>query len=187
MKTKLCAVVALLTIVVAPLAFAQEKSAAGKAGKKKGQAAQTPAAQLLKQLEPAGLTVEQTAKIKEMGKKADDTIKMIQTEAKLTPELLKARRDATASMKDSDKKGKARGKAIDAAAGLTEAQSAAFAKANAVRTKLKTEALKLLSDDQKAKLPAQFTATAKGDQAAGGDAPASTGKKGKKKANNSAE
>lgn len=155
MKSQLCAL-ALVTTIFMPLVWAQEDAAKGKKGKGKGKAAQSATSQLLKQLEPATLTAEQIAKIEELGKKATEEIKKIETEAGLTPEILKKRREVVASMKDSDKKGKERVKAIDEASGLTEAQAAAFAKANAVRTKLKKEAVKLLSDEQKAKLPKEF-------------------------------
>ncbi len=181
MKTSLC-VVALSALLFVPAAFAQEEGASAKKGKGKGKAnaAQSASAQLLKQLEPAALTDDQTAKIKEIGKKLEEEIKKIQADAELTPELLKKRRDAMTAMKDSDKKGKEKVKAIDAEAGLSEAQAAAFAKATALRTKLKTEALKLLSDEQKAKLPAEFTAPQGGK--AGDQAEGKKGKgKGKKK------
>ena len=158
MKTLVCAL-ALIATVCTPLAWAQQDASKGKKGKGKGKAAQSAASQLLKQLEPATLTAEQIAKIEELGKKATEEIKKIETEAALTPEILKKRREVVASMKDSDKKGKERVKAIDEASGLTEAQSAAVAKANAVRMKLKKEAVKLLSDEQKAKLPKEFTDT----------------------------
>ncbi len=181
MKSKLCAL-ALIAAILAPASFAQEDAATAKKGKGKGKAAQGVATQLLKQLEPAALTDEQTAKIKELGKKAADEIKKIETEAELTPEILKKRREAMASMKDSDKKGKERTKAVDAAAGLTEVQSAAFVKTNAVRSKLKAEAVKLLSDEQKAKLPEEFLATLDGDKAGAGKGGKKAGeKKGKKK------
>lgn len=123
--------------------------------KKKGKqaAAQSATAQLLKQLEVVKLTEEQTAKIKELGKTTEASIKKLQTEAGITADLLKKRREATASMKDSDKKGKARAAAINEAAGFSELQAAAIAEANKLRLKLKTDAIKLLSEEQKAKLP----------------------------------
>jgi hypothetical protein len=172
----------LVTVLLAPAAFAQNSDAEGKKGKGKGQAALSATAQLLKQMESAGLTDEQTAKIKEMGKKAEEEIKKLHAEAELTPALLKKRREAQASMKDSDKKGKARVQAIDAAAGLNEKQAAAVAKANALRTKLKTDAVKLLSDEQKSKLPEAFTATLGVGKAANPTGKEAGQKKGKQKA-----
>jgi len=64
----------LLAVLLAPAAFAQKADGEVKKGKGKGQAAQSATVQLLKQLEPAALTAEQTAKIKEMGKKAEEEI-----------------------------------------------------------------------------------------------------------------
>lgn len=179
MKTNLCAL-ALVAAIFVPAVMAQEGAATGKKGKGKGKASQSATSQLLKQLEPAALTAEQTAKIEEMGKKAIEEIKKIESEAALTPELLKKRREVTASMKDSDKKGKEKAKAIDEASGLNEAQSAAVAKANALRMKLKKDAVKLLSDEQKAKLPKEFIDSL-GDGKQG--AAKKGAKKGKKKDN----
>ncbi len=179
MKTNLCAL-ALVAAIFVPTVMAQEGAAGSKKGKGKGKAAQSATSQLLKQLEPAALTAEQTAKIEEMGKKAIEEIKKIESEAALTPELLKKRREVTASMKDSDKKGKDKAKAIDEASGLNEAQSAAVVKANALRMKLKKDAVKLLSDEQKAKLPKEFIDSIS-DSKQG--AAKKGGKKGKKKDN----
>ncbi len=169
-------VLALVALLFTP-AFAQDdatkKKGKGKGkGKKAGTAeVLTASAQLLKQMEVAVLTEDQIAKVKELGKKHDAEIKKIETDAKLTPELLKKRREAMASMKDSELKGKEKAKAIDEAAGFTAEQAEAFAKATAIRTKMKNEALKLLTEEQKSKLPK--TMTAQGGGKAG---------KGKKKA-----
>jgi len=100
----------------------------------------------------------------------------------LTPALLKKRREAQASMKDSDKKGKARIQAIDAAAGLNEKQAAAASKANAVRTKLRADAVKLLSEEQKGKLPEAFKATLGAGKAGDPTGKPAGQKKGQKKA-----
>jgi hypothetical protein len=150
MKTSLLALVLAAVTVLPNLANAQEE-ATKKKGKKAN--AQSATALLLKQLEVVSLTDEQTAKIKELGKVAEAAIKKVQTESGLTAAVLKKRREAAESMKDSDKKGKARAAAVNEAAGLNEAQVAAVAKANELRLKLKTDAIKLLSDEQKAKLP----------------------------------
>ncbi len=176
----------LFTFVLAALtclpALAQDDTATKEKAKGKGKgkaaAAQTATAQLLKQLEVVGLTEDQVAKIKELGKKTEDTIKKVQTDAEITPALLKKRREAMASMKDSDKKGKAKTAAVDEAAGLTKAQGEALAKANEMRTKFKAEVIKMLSVEQKAKLPEALKAPQGGKKA---NADADGEKKPKKK------
>jgi hypothetical protein len=156
MKSRLM-LLAMVVLMVSPLVAQDEPAKKGK--RAKNAAAQSASAQLLKQMEAVKLTDEQVEKIKAMGKVTQEAIAKINKEAGLTPELLKKRREVTASMKDSDKKGKARGAAINAAVGLDEAQVAAIGKANELRMKLKADAIKLLSDEQKEKLPAALKPT----------------------------
>lgn len=170
----------LCALLVAPVAMAQNEE--GKKGRGQGKGAQSATATLLKQIAAATLTEEQTAKVKELGKKAEDEIKKLQSEAKLTPALLKKRREAAAALEDSEKKGKQRAQAIDAAAGINEAQAAALTKANALRLKLKQDAVKLLSDEQKAKLPAEFMASLAGPKGKAQGAESKGAKPSKKKA-----
>lgn len=111
------------------------------------------AAQLIKQLEPAGLTDDQVAKVKELGKKAGEEMKKIREAAGITPELNKKRIEAAKSLKDSGKKGKELRAAINEKAGFTAAHAEATKTANAVRANFKKAVTALLTDEQKAKLP----------------------------------
>lgn len=151
MKSKLFGAAMIAALVAAP-AFAQDDTAKKK---KKGQAGdqQNVVMQTIKQLEAAKLTDEQVAKIKELGKTANAKLKALRDEAGITTELLKKRADAQKSLKDSGKKGKELQAAINEAAGLTEAQSAAFAKVNEARTAFQKQVIALLTDEQKENLP----------------------------------
>jgi hypothetical protein len=177
MKTNVCAL-ALVALLFAPViaqdetakkegtgekaqAAAKEgaakKKGEGKGKNSEGQEQLTASAELLKQLKSASLTEEQVAKIKELGKKHDGEISKIETDAKLTPELLAKQRKAMSSMKDSDLKRKDKVSAANKTAGLTEDQAEALAKSTTLRNKLRTEAIKLLTEEQKAKLPKAMT------------------------------
>jgi hypothetical protein len=138
------------------------------AGKKEGKGAgqdQNVAAQLVKQLQDVNLTEEQTAKIKELGKAMAAKMKTLRDDAGITAELMKKRTDAQKALKDSGQKGKELAAAIDKEAGLSEAQAAAMAKIAALRQQFQREAIGLLTDEQKAKLPAalQRVIKAKGE------------------------
>jgi Spy/CpxP family protein refolding chaperone len=168
MKSKLFVATLMAALVAAP-AFAQDDTAKKK--RKKGQAGaqQNVAMQTIKQLEDAKLTDEQIAKIKELGKTANAKLVALRDEAGITPALLKKRADAQKSLKDSGKKGKELQAAINEAAGLTEAQSAAFAKVNEARTAFQKQVIALLTDEQKENLPQALkrVANAKGGNAKG--------------------
>ncbi len=122
-------------------------------GKKKRGAGRSVQAQVLKSLSDVDLTKEQTAKINAMGKEVTAAIKKVNEEAGITPEVMKKRAEAVKSLKDSDKKGKARQAAINEAAGLTEKQTAGMAKAMELRQKFQRDVIGLLTDEQKEKLP----------------------------------
>ncbi len=148
----------LLAAVIAVPALAADDEK----GKKKGKRGeQNAATQLLKQLEEVGLTEDQVTKIKEIGKVAGAKMKEIREAAGITVELTKKRAEVAKSMKDSDKKGKELNAAVDKEAGYSEAQSAALAKANEVRTKFRGDVMALLTAEQKEKLPKQLQRAAK--------------------------
>ena len=151
MTTRLM-IVALVALTTLPALAQQEK-------KKRANA--NPANQLLKQLSDVELSDEQVAKIKELGAKTQESIKKVSKEAGLTAQVLKKRREAVASLKDSDKKGKAKIAEINEKAGLDEAQVSAVTKSNEMRQKLKADIVGLLSDEQKEKLPKAFQRTVK--------------------------
>ncbi|MEM8667978.1 MAG: hypothetical protein AAGG48_10705 [Planctomycetota bacterium] len=141
---------ALLSCLITVPAAAQDdtKKRQGKRGDGRGLAAQ-----FLKQLEPAKLTDEQTAKVKEMGAEAYKKMASYRELAEITPELMKKRAAAVKAMKDSDKKGKERVALINKEAGLNEAQATAYQNINKARMDFQRKALALLSDEQKAALP----------------------------------
>lgn len=146
-------------------AAASKEGDAKKKGKGKGKGKQaevaeqlTASAEILKQFKAVSLTEDQVAKIKELGKKHDGEIAKIESDAKITPELLAKQRKALASMKDSDLKRKEKLSSANKTAGLTDDQAEALAKSSALRNKLRTEAIKLLTEEQKAKLPKGMTA-----------------------------
>ncbi|TWU47291.1 hypothetical protein Poly51_50900 [Rubripirellula tenax] len=153
MKFKMLGVMILAAVLVVP-ASADEADGAKKKGK--GARGASASGQILKQLESVSLTDEQTTKIKELGKAADAAMKTIREESGLTAELMKKRADAQKELKDSGKKGKEMAAAVNEAAGLSEAQSAAFGKLNDARMKFQKEVVGLLTDDQKASLPQQL-------------------------------
>jgi DNA polymerase II small subunit/DNA polymerase delta subunit B len=152
MKFKWIAVLALVAMVAAPAFGADDEKKKERKGKK-GAAARSASAQLLKQLEPVGLTDEQVAKIKEIGAKSQAELKAARAEAGITPELQKKLAAAQKSMKDSELKGKERMAAIHKAAGLTEAQATALKKSNELRMEMHKQVIAMLTAEQKEKLP----------------------------------
>lgn len=150
MKSRLFGAAMMAAIIAVPV-FAQDDAATKKGKGKRAQ--QDVAAQLIKQLEEVKLTDEQVAKIKELGKKANTGMKTLRDEAGITPELVKKRTEAQKSLKDSGKKGKELTAAINEAAGFSTAQAAAMEKVAAARVAFQKEVIKMLSDEQKEKLP----------------------------------
>lgn len=120
--------------------------------------------QFLKQLEPAKLTDVQVAKVKEMAKEANEMMASIRKDAGITAELMKKRTEIAKKMQGSDKKAKDRVAAINKEAGLTEAQAAAFQKANQTRMAFQRKVVGMLSDEQKEKLSERLQKMAKGGQ-----------------------
>jgi hypothetical protein len=143
----------LAALMVAPV-IAQDGAKAKKKGNR-GQRANATT-QLLKQLEPVALTDEQVAKIKELGKVAVVKMKEARDKAGITAEVTKKRAAAAKSLKDSGKNRKEMQAAINKAAGLTEAQIAGWASVTESRRKFYKDAIALLSDEQKEKLPKQL-------------------------------
>ena len=152
MNLKMIGSLALAAMIVTPVLGqddAQPKKRKGNAGR----ARQNAGALLIKQLEPVGLSEEQTAKIKELGAKATKEMKAIRDEAGITPELQKKRAEIQKSMKDSDLKRKELVAAINEKAGFTAAHAAGLEKANAVRMKFQKDVIATLTDEQKENLP----------------------------------
>ncbi|MGB7347093.1 MAG: hypothetical protein WBD20_22910 [Pirellulaceae bacterium] len=178
MKFMNIASLALAVLLVSPV-MADDAVKEKKKNAKGNRGAASPAMQLIKQLEPVGLTEEQTTKIKELAKASAAADKALREEAGLTPELMKKRAEAQKELKDSGKKGKEMAAAVNEASGATEAQAAAFAKLNESRMKFQRAAMALLTDEQKANVPEKLQRMLK---AAGGEKA-----KGKKKKEAAAE
>ncbi|MCA9138536.1 MAG: hypothetical protein KDB00_17315 [Planctomycetales bacterium] len=174
-KTMLGLAFALLctTVVVAQDAPDKKKKSADGAGRPNA------AATILKQLKDAELTDEQTAKIQELAKKSMAEMRAIRKEAGITPEIMKKRTEAQKELKDSGKKPAEMFAAVNEKAGLNEAQIAAIKKTDASRAALLKDAVALLSDEQKAKLPKRVTQAGKQGDAKKADA--AKGKNKKKK------
>ncbi len=160
MNIKAIGALTLAAVMISP-AIAQDDAKKKKKNTRAGN--RNAAAQLVKQLEPAGLTDDQVAKIKELGKKADEEMKKIREAAGITPELNKKRNEAAKSLKDSGKKGKELTAAITEKAGFTAAHAEATKTANAVRAKFRKAVTALLTDEQKAKLPKRMQQSDKSD------------------------
>jgi|TARA_B110000495_G_C22912192_1_gene532713 hypothetical protein len=144
-----------LTVLIAIPATAQDDASGKK--KKKGKRGQINAGtQLLTQLKDVGLSEDQVAKIKEMGKEVGEKMKKMRTDAGITTELMKKRQEVTKAMKDSDKKGSELAAAINKEAGVSEAQAGALKQVNEVRMKFFKDVVGLLTDEQKEKLPAKM-------------------------------
>lgn len=178
MKFRSIAALALSALMVSP-ALADDEAKAKKKNKQRNR--QSASAQLVKQLKSVGLTDDQVAKIKELGAKATDEMNSIRESAGITAELQKKRIAIQKKLRESDKKGKELIAAINKEAGFTEAHAAAQKKANAVRMKLHHDALALLTDEQKAKLPERLQrvlkAAEKKSKQSDGDKPAKKKKK----------
>ena len=149
MTLRTIAALALAALLVAPSIAADDDAK----GKKKKNARGNAAGQLIKQLEPVGLTEDQIAKIKELGKASTTAMAQVKKDAGITAELMKKRQAAMKELKDSGKKGKELAAAINAKAGISEAQAEALVKANTSRQKLQRDVMAILTDEQKAKLP----------------------------------
>jgi Spy/CpxP family protein refolding chaperone len=151
MNLKMIGAIALAAMIATPV-LAQDEAAGKK--KKRGNRGQLNAAtQLLKTLDEVGLTDEQVAKVKEMGKEVGAKMKAMREEAGITTELQKKRMEIQRSMKDSELKGKDLVAAINKKAGFSESQAAALKAVNEVRMKFQKDVVGLLTDEQKAKLP----------------------------------
>lgn len=122
---------------------------------------------LIKQLSDASLTDDQTEKVKELGKVADQEAKEIQEKFGITHEVQKRKAEVRKSMKDSGLKGRKLFAAIDEKAGLSKEQVKGFQQIKAVQAKLNQSAVALLSAEQKEKLPDQLKRSLRGGKKGG--------------------
>ena len=143
----------ILTLVaITAISFSSLSLNAQEKGGKKDPAA-VMVTQLIKQLEKAELTPDQTTKIKEIYTKVATEVSKKRTEGGITAEMLTKRTEAFKSMKDSGKKGKEQQDAVTAAMGLNADQKKLFEETEAVLNKARVEIGKLLTPEQLAKLP----------------------------------
>ncbi|GEM_PF-2237593 len=150
--------VAVLLVTAAMVSTGSAEDPPAKKKKKGNQqgAGRAPAAMLMKQLSDVELTEDQKAKIKEMGTELAAKMKTLRSEAGLTPALNKKMAEVGKAAREEDKKGAELRAAVNAAAGLSENQLAAMKQANELTQKFRKEMLAMLTDEQKAALPAQL-------------------------------
>lgn len=168
MKLKMIAALALAATIATPV-IAQDDANKKKKGGNRGQA--NASGQLLKQLKDVGLTDEQVAKVKELGKEIGAKMKALRDDAGITAEIQKKRFEIQKAMQDSELKGKELVAAINKEAGISEAQAVALKAANEIRMKFHKDVVGMLSDEQKEKLPERLKRVAnagkKGQQGKG--------------------
>ncbi len=153
MRFKWLSVAILSAVMVAPV-MADDDVKEKKKGKKDQERGM--ATQLIKRLEDVKLTEDQVAKIKEIGKAADEKAKEISDNSGLTAELVKKHAAAQKSLKDSGLKRKELVAAVNEKAGLSEDQATAMKAVNAIRMKMQKDVIALLTDEQKGALPEQM-------------------------------
>ena len=167
MNFKVFGVLALAAMISIPALAADD----AKEKKKKGNRGQANASgQLLKQLKDVGLSDEQIAKVKELGKDAAAKMKKIKDDAGITLDLSKKRQEVAKAMADSEKKGAELAAAINKEAGFSEAHAKALKLVNEVRMEFHKSVVALLDDGQKEKLPVRmkrFTGGKKGKKKGG--------------------
>jgi hypothetical protein len=168
MNFKVFGVLALAAMISIPALAADDTK---EKKKKKGNRGQASASgQLLKQLKDVGLSDEQIAKVKELGKDATAKMKKIKDDAGITLDLTKKRQEIAKAMADSEKKGAELAAAINKEAGFSEAHAKALKLVNDVRMEFHKSVVALLDDGQKEKLPARmkrFTGGKKGKKKGG--------------------
>ncbi len=148
------AVIGLSLVLLAPSASAQNE-----VKKKKGAApaANTFSKQVLKTLEVAKLSDEETTKVKEKAEKVDAEVKKLYEAGGVTPEALKELATVTKEARDAKKTPKEVKAARDEVLGkMTEEQQKAIKDADAAMTKCRKEIFESLTAEQKAALPEQI-------------------------------
>jgi len=112
--------------------------------------------QFLKQFEPAGLSQETTAKIKDMFSKTAKDVVAKRKSANVTAQMLKSRTEAAKKARDEGKKPKEVRELGLAAMNATEEQKKVLTETEEMLAKTRVEIGKLLTDEQKEKLPKQL-------------------------------
>jgi hypothetical protein len=117
--------------------------------------------QFVKQLEPAGLSSEITNKIKELFGKTAKEVVAKRKDAKITPQMLKDRTDAAKKARDEGKKASEARELGLSAMNATEDQKKILLETEEMLSKTKVEIGKLLTEEQKDKLPKPLQANLK--------------------------
>lgn len=117
--------------------------------------------QFVKQLEPAELSSETTEKIKELFGKTAKEVVAKRKEAMLTPKMLMSRTEASKKARDEGKKPKEVREIGLNAMNATEEQKKVLLETEEMLAKTRVEIGKLLSEEQKGKLPKQLQANLK--------------------------
>jgi len=117
--------------------------------------------QFLKQFEPAELSSATTDKMKEIFGKTAKEVVAKRKEAMLTPKMLKSRTEAAKKARDEGKKPKEVREIGLNAMNATEEQKKVLLETEEMLAKTRVEIGKLLTDEQKGKLPKQLQANLK--------------------------
>lgn len=138
-----------LTLIVLALAVAAPLEAAEKKNKKQAGNQGDPSARILKRLEKAELSEEQTAKIKELGAEYAPKLAEAQEKLGLTREQKRARRQALQENRAEGIEGKKAMKAAVAAMNLTDEQQEAMTELRKLQHQFSHAAFAVLSDEQR--------------------------------------
>lgn len=117
--------------------------------------------QFLKQLEPAELGSETTQKIKEIFSKTAKEVVAKRKEAMLTPKMLLSRNEASKKAREEGKRPKEVREIGLNAMNATDEQKKVLLQTEEMLAKTRVEIGKLLTEDQKGKLPKQLQANLK--------------------------
>jgi len=112
--------------------------------------------QFLKQFEPATLDQTTTEKIKEIFGKAAKEVVAKRKQAGVTPQMLKKRTDAVKQAREEGKKPKEIREIGFNAMGATEEQTKVVLETEEMLAKARVAVGKILTDEQKSKLPKQL-------------------------------
>ncbi|QEG39273.1 hypothetical protein [Roseimaritima ulvae] len=158
LKLRALAVFALSAVIVSG-AFADDPQENQKRKKKAAAQNRSPATQLLRQLEKAGVTLseEQQEKTAALATALKKDLAEARKAGGLTPELLKKRAEAGKAARQAGQKGKELRAAVDAAVPLTDQQTEAMKSIAGKQQQFRKDFLAVLTDEQKEKLPAQLT------------------------------
>ncbi len=163
-----------LALLIGVVALADDGLKPAKKGQGKAQGKQSPVVRrLMMPFKDVTMQEEQKTQVMAKAKESAAKIEEISEAHGITAEVMKARAEATKSMKDSELKGKERQAAVNEKAGLTAQQTEGMEEVMTATQSFQKEVFAMLTDDQKASVPERL-AKQLGAKGKGG------GKKGKK-------